>query len=321
MNDFIKQTAKDIGFDACGIAKAELLEEDRAFLSRWLQANYHGEMSYLERNFEKRTDPREIVTGVKSVIVTLTNFYPQEFQATGAPKVSKYAYSKLDYHYSIRENLQKLEEKIIEKYGADCFNQEQQHLFVDSAPVLERRWAQRAGLGWIGKNKMLISPTLGSYCFIGILMINKEMSYDTPMPDRCGTCTRCLVACPTQALSVDKGLDARKCISFQTIEKRSTIDKEIQPKLSGYVFGCDICNDVCPWNKTRAKPTNIEQFEPVDEVIKWTKQDWEAMDKPTFKKIFKSSAIQRAGFKKLKENIQILLDNQAEENQQSHDDK
>ncbi len=303
LTEFIKNTAIEIGFDACGIATSELLDEDKAFLAQWLADGFQGEMSYLERNFEKRVDPRAMVEGCKSVIVTLLNYYPHERQREDVPKISKYAYSKVDYHTIIKEKLMQLEARIVERYGEACFNASQQHRFVDSAPVLERRWAQRAGLGWIGKNKMLINPRLGSFCFIGVLMINVELEYDTPMPDRCGNCRRCLDTCPTQALTEKRGLDARRCISYQTIEKKTAVDDTIRPKLNGWFCGCDICNDVCPWNKTKAKPTLCRDFEPVDGVLTWTSNEWEKMDKPLFKQMFRHSAIQRAGFEKLKQNL------------------
>lgn len=311
MTNFIKQTALEIGFDACGIAKAEFLNEDAEFLKKWLSQNLHGEMSYLERNFEKRTDPRLIVEGCKSIIVTLLNYYPSQKQTESAPKISKYAYSKIDYHTIIKEKLYLLEQKISEKYGEDCFNSKFQHRFVDSAPVFERRWAERAGLGWIGRNKMLINPILGSFCFIGILMINKELYYDKPMKDGCGRCTKCIDACPTQALVLNKGIDASKCISYQTIEKKGEIDTSIQPKLSGYVFGCDICNDVCPWNKTRPKPHQHKDLIQLQEIIDWQNDDWANLTEDDFNRLFKNSAILRAGYKKLKQNIE-LVQNQAE---------
>lgn len=302
-SEFIKNTALEIGFDACGIAKADFLEEDAFFLKSWLGNNFHGEMSYLERNFAKRTDPRIIVEGCKSVIVTLLNYYPSQFQNPNVPKIAKYAYSKIDYHAIIKEKLFLLENKIIAKYGEACFNKNQQHRFVDSAPVLERRWAERAGLGWIGRNKMLINPMLGSFCFIGILMINAELDYDEPIQNRCGTCRKCLDACPTNALTKEKGLDSRKCISYQTIEKKGKIPEDIRPKLSGYIYGCDICNDVCPWNKTRTKATQTAELEASDKIINWKFQNWENLNEEEFYRIFKHSAIQRAGFNKLKENI------------------
>ena len=305
LTEFIKNTALEIGFDACGIAKADFLEEDALFLKSWLSNEFNGEMSYLERNFENRTDPRIMVKGCKSVIVTLLNYYPAQFQNPNVPKVSKYAYSKIDYHTIIKEKLLQLENRIIEQFGENVFNKKQQHRFVDSAPVLERRWAQRAGLGWIGKNKMLINPTLGSFCFIGVLMINTELEYDDPIRNRCGTCRKCLDSCPTKALTVDRGLDARKCISYQTIEKKGEISEEIKPILSGYIYGCDICNDVCPWNKSRAKATQTPEFEASEDIINWETEDWKNLNEKEFNWVFKHSAVQRAGFKKLRENIAI----------------
>ena len=306
MTEFIKKSAHEIGFDACGIAKAGFLEEDASFLTSWLQRGFQGEMSYLERNFEKRTDTTKIVTGCQSVIVTLMNYFPDSRQPENAPRIAKYTYSRVDYHTIIREKLLILENKIREEFGEDCFNAAQQHRFVDSAPVLERRWAEKAGLGWIGRNKMLIHPDLGSYFFIGILLINRELEYDKPIRNRCGTCRKCLDECPTGALTETEGLDARKCISYQTIEKKDEIDEKIRPKLSGYAYGCDICNDVCPWNKSRAKATQHAEFAPSDEIIHWQKSNWEQMDASVFNRVFKNSAIQRAGFLKLKQNIEFL---------------
>ena len=303
MTEFIKNTALEIGFDACGIAKAGFLEEDALFLKSWLGDEFNGEMSYLERNFEKRTDPTKLVEGCKSVVVTLMNYFPASAQQAAWPKISKYAFSRIDYHTVIREKLLLLENRIKEKWGKDCFNPSQQHRFVDSAPILERRWAAQAGLGWIGKNKMLINESLGSFCFIGILLINKELAYDEPVKNRCGTCRKCLDSCPTGALTENEGLNARKCISFQTIEKKEEIAQEIRSKLSGYAYGCDICNDVCPWNKSRAKPNRHQEFQPLQEVINWNSDDWKNLTQEEFNRIFKYSAIQRAGYDKLKQNI------------------
>lgn len=301
--EFIKHAALETGFDACGIAKAERLEEDVPRLHRWLQRGMHGEMGYMERNIEKRTDPRLLAEECRSVVVTLTNYYPTRRQPANAPRISKYAYAREDYHTVIKRQLLALECKITAQFGADCFPTGRQHRFVDSAPVLERRWAERAGLGWIGKNKMLINPTLGSFCFIGILLLNRETDYDTPIPSRCGRCTKCLEACPTQALSIEHGLDATRCIAYQTIEKRGAISPDVRNRLAGYVFGCDICNDVCPWNKTRAKPTANKAFDPPDEIINWTETEWTAMTQTEFDRTFSQSAICRAGFGKLKENL------------------
>ncbi len=309
LTEFIKNTALEIGFDACGIAKAGFLDEDARFLNRWLQNGFHAEMQYLERNFEKRTDPAILVEGCKSVIVTLLNYFPAHLQETNAPRISKYAYSRIDYHTIIREKLFVLENRIKDEFGEDCFNPVQQHRFVDSAPILERRWAEKAGLGWIGKNKMLINKEMGSYCFIGVLLVNKELEYDEPVKNHCGTCRKCLDSCPAGALTESEGLDARKCISYQTIEKKGEIDEEIRGKLSGYAYGCDICNDVCPWNKSRAKINRHPEFETMDEIISWDHSDWENLTREEFNWVFKKTAIQRAGFQKLKQNIEFLKTN------------
>ena len=298
----------ELGFDACGVAKAEFLEEDSVFFKQWLADGFHATMSYLERNADKRFDPRVMVEGCKSVVVALMNYYPAENQHTNAPKIAKYAYSKTDYHAVIKEKLLRLEQRVTQQFGDECFNPNRQHLFVDSAPVLERRWGEKAGLGWIGRNKMLINPQFGSYFFLGELFINQELEYDTPLKNRCGTCRKCLDACPTRALTEQNGLNANRCISYQTIENKSDIDVEIQDKLSGWTFGCDICNDVCPWNKSRAKPHGNNGLETMPEIIEWSETDWKSLDKQRFNHVFKYSAIQRAGFEKLKKNIGFIQD-------------
>lgn len=300
---YIKKTATEIGFDAVGVARADYLAEDAAFYKSWLESGCQAEMTYLERNQEKRLNPGLLVNGCKSVIVVLMNYFSEPEQPSQAPKIAKYAFGSIDYHTIIKEKLLLFENEIIENFGADCFNSEQQHRFVDSAPVMERRWAQRAGLGWIGKNKLLINPEIGSFCFIGVLMINKELEYDEPVRDRCGSCTRCLDACPTKALTRQKGLISARCISYQTIEKKGEITEEIRHYLSGYVFGCDICQDVCPWNKKRAKVNRHSEIIPVDEILRWGQKEWLTMKQEEFNRIFKNSALRRAGFQKLEENI------------------
>ncbi len=308
MTNFIKQKALETGFDACGIAKAEALEDDAAFMKSWLEAGMHADMHYLERNFEKRTNPVVLVPETKSVVVVLLNYYTEKEQTGDVPRIARYAHSKIDYHTVIKSMLAKLESAIVEKFGSDIINSSFQHSFVDSAPLLERRWAQRAGLGWMGKHTQLIAPNIGSYCFIGILLLNKELEYDNPIPDSCGTCTRCIDACPTNALN-GKSLDAHKCISYQTIENKNPVADAITPKLSGCVLGCDICAEVCPWNKKWAKPHQHEQLKPVNEIYSYQKADWQTLSKETFSTIFKNSAIKRAGYEKLKENILMLAPN------------
>lgn len=304
--EFIKQEALRLGFDACGVAKAEFLEKDAEFFSDWLKNGYNARMSYLERNVDKRFHPAVMVEGCQSIVVVMMNYFPAEMQHISQPKIAKYAYSKTDYHFVIKNKLKELEQRIVEQYGQACFNTEVQHAFVDSAPVLERRWAEKAGLGWIGKNKMLINPQFGSHFFLGELFLNIELDYDKAQPNRCGTCHKCIDACPSSALTVDKGLNANKCISYQTIENKYDVDENMREKLSGFAFGCDICNDVCPWNKTRNKPHRENGLETSDEIIRWTAENWDNLNRETFNHLFKHSSIQRAGFKKLKKNIKFL---------------
>lgn len=305
MRQFIKDTARSLGFDACGIARAEHLTEDADFLRSWLDRGMHGEMSYLERNFEKRTDPRELVPGCQSVVSVLLNYCPEVAQPEGAPRIARYAFSEIDYHTVIKELLWKLEAAIVENYGEEVVNRSVQHSFVDSAPVLDRRWAERAGLGWIGKHTQLISPELGSWFFIGTLMLNVATDYDIPIGDRCGTCTRCIDACPTDALE-SHYLNATRCLSYQTIELRKTVAEEIQPLLSGFALGCDICVEVCPWNKKKAIPFAHGLLKPTEAIVQWNKKQWQEMTKENFNQAFKKSAVKRAGFDKLKENITFL---------------
>ena len=309
MHNFIKQAALSLGFDACGIAKAEALEEDARFLQQWLAEGKHGEMHYLARNFEKRTDPRLLVPGCKSVVVTLLNYYPEGKQPDSAPRLAKYAYSEVDYHTVIKTKLKELKDKITFEYGDNCVSDSHQYSFVDSAPVLERRWAERTGLGWIGKNTQLINPDLGSFCFIAILMLNVEMAeYDSPMPNRCGTCTACIKACPTSALC-NASMDARRCLSYLTIELKGEIPFEFRSDFPDIILGCDICGDVCPWNKKKARSHSHPELSAIPQVEKWTREDWLNMDEEEFKRMFRQSAVKRAGFAKLKQNLHFGKEN------------
>jgi epoxyqueuosine reductase len=268
-------------------------------------------MHWLARNFDKRTDPRVMVPGCKSVVVVLLNYFPEILQQPDAPRIAKYAYSQVDYHTVIKTKLNELEKQICEVYGNEVVAAPYQHAFVDSAPVLERRWAERAGLGWIGKHTQLIHPGLGSYCFIGVLMLNVELEYDAPIRSRCGNCTRCMDACPTGAIN-NGTIDARRCISYLTIENKETIPEEFHSKLSGCALGCDICADVCPWNKKWATPTTHSELSPVTEMLQWDKETWKALSKEKFDSLFRKSAIKRAGFSKLTDNISISLVNTKE---------
>lgn len=302
----IKETALSIGFDACGIAKADELLEDAVFLQSWLKDGNHGEMDYLTRNFEKRTNPRKLVPDCKSVVAVLMNYFPTKQQIPAAPQIAKYSYPEADYHLVMKLKLNELEQKICAHYGNESVSTNQ-HIFVDSAPVLERRWAERAGLGWIGKHTQLINPGLGSYTFIGIIMLNIETEYDVPIRSKCGACNRCIDACPTQALS-NGSLDARKCISYLTIENKNEIPAEFHSKLSKCIIGCDICADVCPWNKKWSKPHNHKELTPPLEVLDWKFEEWQNLSKIDFDTTFKNSAIKRAGYFKIKQTLALLLE-------------
>lgn len=305
MHNFIKRTAIQIGFDACGIARAEELKEDAEFLKSWLDKGMHGDMHFLERNFEKRTNPAALVPETKSVVVVLLNYFPQQNQPADNYRIARYAHPKVDYHTTTKQLLSKLENELVQKFGSGIVSAQLQHSFVDSAPILERRWAQRAGLGWIGKHTQLIAPGIGSFCFIGVLLLKSEMEYDSPIRERCGTCTRCIDACPTQALN-GRSLDARRCISYQTIENKQPVDKTIRPHLSDCILGCDICAEVCPWNKKWAKPHSNPDLQAVPEIYSFKNTDWQQLERLKFNQIFKHSAIKRAGFHKFKENILMI---------------
>ncbi len=305
MTDFIKQKAMELGFDACGVARAEALFDDAAFLKSWLEKGMNADMHYLERNFEKRIDPTVMVPGTKSVVVVLLNYYTDKQQPVDVPRIARYAHSVVDYHTVIKSMLSDLEQIIVDKYGSEVVNSGFQHRFVDSAPVLERRWAQRAGLGWIGKHTQLIAPHIGSFCFIGVLFLSVGLEYDEPVKNRCGSCTRCIDACPTNALN-EVSLHAGKCISYQTIEKKSEVDAEIIPNLNNCVIGCDICADVCPWNKKWAKPHATKQLEPLPEIYSYGVDNWNSLRVEEFNSLFRNSAIKRAGYQKFKQNISLI---------------
>ena len=294
----IKDFALEIGFDACGIAKVEDLSKERSILNQWLAKQYHGDMAYMARNIEKRTNPSELIGGAQSVISVLLNYYPaKNLHKNSFYKISKYALSA-DYHYVIKEKLKPIIELLEEvKPGVNI------RAFTDSAPVLDKSWAQRAGLGWMGKNSLLINKNLGSFFFIGEIIVDIDLVADSAFEQEyCGTCTKCIDACPTDALHKPYEMDANKCISYLTIETKKEIPEDIIPKLNNWVYGCDICQDVCPWN-SKAKPSTEPYFKISDELSIMQKQDWEDLDKPKFKKLFKNSALQRGGFKKLKSVI------------------
>jgi len=294
----IKSEAKKLGFLSCGISKAEFLEDEAPRLERWLKEGKHGKMAYMENHFDKRLDPRLLVPDAKSIISLLLNYYTPLDQLDGAQKISKYAYGK-DYHYVIKDKLKKLFQIINDKIG-----EVNGRVFVDSAPIMEKAWAVRSGLGWQGKNTNLISKKAGSFFFIAELIVDLELEYDTPVTDHCGTCTACIDACPTEALS-PYHIDASKCISYLTIELKDQIPTAFKNKMDDWAFGCDICQDVCPWNRF-SKQHNEPLFSPNSEVINYTQKNWEEITQETFNIIFKNSAIKRTGFKGFKRNISFL---------------
>jgi len=300
LNIYIKQEAKKIGFLACGISVAGKLIEHEKYLDDYLTHNRNGEMSYMERNREKRLDPTLLVEGAKSIISVLYNYYPEEHNIQPTFNVSKYAYGT-DYHFVVKDQLKELLRSIEIKTGAFDFR-----IFTDSAPVLERAWAQKSGLGWIGKNTCLINSKAGSFFFIGEIICDLEIEPDLPAEERCGTCTRCLDACPTGALTAPWTLDAKKCISYLTIEHRSEVDKELQNQLSGNIFGCDICQDVCPWNRF-STPHNEPLFNISDNLIALMKGNEDLVGKNNFKRNFRHTALQRCGSDQLNRNIGYVI--------------
>ena len=298
---FIKQTTSRLGFDFCGIAKAERLDADAERLEKWLQKDMHGSMKYMENHFELRVNPCNLVPGAKSVITLLKNYFPSQEQEKDAAKISKYAFGK-DYHEVIRAKmktfLQMIQDEIGEVNGRG---------FVDSAPVLERSWAQRSGIGWVGKNGNLITKDSGSFFFIATLITDLELEYDDPFAkDYCGSCTKCIDSCPTEAILPGKVVNGSKCISYFTIElKDMLIPNEMKGKFDNWAFGCDICQDVCPWNRF-SKPNNEPEFTPLPEVLNLTTKEWEAMTEETFKKVFKNSPVSRTKWKGIQRNINFL---------------
>ena len=295
----IKEEAYRLGFAHCGISKADYLEEDAPHLEQWLKKGMHGTMGYMERNFDKRLDPRKLVHGAKSVISLLYNYYPAEKQNSGIPKISTYAYGR-DYHFVIKEKLFLLFNFIRDKAGNVSGR-----VFTDSAPVLDRAWAKKSGLGWIGKNANLIHPKAGSFFFIAELILDLELDTDAPVKDYCGSCTRCMDACPTDAIVQPRVVDGSKCISYFTIELRDSIPQSFKNKFENWMFGCDICQDVCPWNRF-AKPIDTDELKPIKEIMTMTSGDWEEITEEVFKNIFKESPLSRAGFEGMKRNLQFI---------------
>ena len=299
ISKLIKDEAKRLGFLSCGISKADFLAEEAPRLEKWLQKNMNGEMSYMENHFDKRLDPRLLVEGSKSVISLLLNYYPDKEQVSDSYKISKYAYGQ-DYHHVIKLKLRQLQEFISEEIG-----EVNGRAFVDSAPVMDKAWAAKSGLGWIGKNSNLLTQQVGSFYFIAELIVDLELEYDTPVTDHCGTCTACLDACPTQAITEPYVVDGSKCISYFTIELKDSIPTEFSGKFEDWMFGCDICQDVCPWNKF-SKSHSEPLFDPQPELLSMTKKDWEEITEEVFKKVFQKSAVKRTKFTGLTRNIDFL---------------
>lgn len=301
---FIKQEALRLGFDFTGISKATFLEEEAPRLEQWLLQNRHGKMKYMENYFDKRLDPRKLVDGAKSVISLLYNYFPSRpIEQEGTPRISKYAYGE-DYHLVIKDKLKELLYIINEKIG-----EVSGRAFVDSAPVLDKAWAAKSGLGWIGKNSNLITRQQGSYFFIAEIILDLELTADRAIEDYCGTCTRCMDACPTDAIIKPYVVDGSRCISYFTIELREEIPASYKGQFSSdkgdWVFGCDVCQDVCPWNRF-SKPHNESRFNPSDDLMGLNQQEWHEITQEVFSKVFKNSAVKRTGYKGLKRNLEFI---------------
>ena len=298
--ELIKGHASKLGFLSCGISEACFLEDEAPKLEKWLNQNHHGKMNYMENHFDKRLDPRKLVPGAKSVVSLLLNYHTDENQYdTQAPKISKYAFGE-DYHYVIKKKLKKFLKFISNEIG-----EVQGRVFVDSAPVMDKVWASKSGLGWIGKNTNLISKKVGSFFFIAELIIDLELEYDSPTTDHCGNCTACLDACPTDALIAPYQIDSSKCISYLTIELKDKIPSEFKGKMDQWAFGCDVCQTVCPWNRF-SEPHEVSEFEPNEKIMSMSKKDWEELTEEVFNDLFKNSAIKRTNFSGLKRNIKFL---------------
>jgi len=299
----IKSIASQLGFSYCGVSKADFLEEEAPRLEAWLKRGYAGQMNYLARNFDQRLDPRLLVPGAKSVISLIYNYYPQKDLAENNSgdniKIAKYAYGE-DYHFVVKDKLKVFLQRIQKEIG-DVNGR----VFVDSAPVHERAWAQKSGLGWVGKNSLLLTKRMGSFFFLAEMIVDLDLDYDGPIKDYCGTCTACMDACPTEAISEPYVVDASKCISYFTIELKGEIPVEPGGKFDNWIFGCDICQDVCPWNRF-SQPHQEARFEPPSELEKMTRSDWQDITEEVFQRLFAKSAVKRTKFSGLKRNIEFL---------------
>ena len=297
----IKEKALDLGFSFCGISKADFLNDEAKNLENWLSQSYNCKMDYMNNHFDKRLDPRLLVDDAKSAVSLLLNYYPAEIQNSDTEvKISKYAYGE-DYHYVIKDKLKELFEFIQSEIG-----EVGGRVFVDSAPVMDKAWAKKSGLGWIGKNTNLIHPKQGSFFFIAELILDLELTPDGPIKDYCGTCTRCIDACPTDAIVEPYVVDGSKCISYLTIElKDAILPSEFKGKMDNWMFGCDVCQDVCPWNRF-SKPTSVASFSPHENLLKMPKVDWMDLTEDVFRELFRNSAVKRTKFSGLKRNIDFL---------------
>lgn len=296
----VKQVAAELGFSFCGISKAEFLKEEAPQLEAWLKRGYQGKMSYLENHFDKRLDPTLLVPGAKSVMSLIYNYFPEKDLAVeGNLKVAKYAYGE-DYHFVVKDKLKIFVERLQAEVG-----EINGRAFVDSAPVMERAWAKRSGLGWIGKNSLLLNKQMGSFFFLAELIIDLELEYDGPVKDYCGTCTACMDACPTDAIPQPYVVDGSKCISYFTIELKEEIPADVKGKFENWIFGCDICQDVCPWNSF-SKPHREQRFEAHSDLEKMSAQDWKEITHEVFQKLFRHSAVKRTKLEGLQRNIRFI---------------
>ena len=304
---FIKSRALELGFSFCGISKAEFLADEAPKLEAWLKRNYQGKMSYLENHFDKRLDPTLLVPGAKSVVSLIYNYYPQQnLEQPDGFKVAKYAYGE-DYHFVVKDKLKILLEDIQREIG-----EVQGRAFVDSAPVMERAWAKRSGIGWVGKNSLLLNKQMGSFFFLAELIIDLDLNYDSPVKDFCGTCTACMDACPTDAIPEPYVVDGSKCISYFTIELKEEIPADVRGKFQNWIFGCDICQDVCPWNSF-SKPHQEDRFNANPQLASMAKQEWKEITNDVFEVLFKKSPVKRTKLDGLKRNIRFVSETDSEQ--------
>ena len=304
----IKEEALRLGFLQCGISQATFLEDEAPKLEEWLSRGYHGSMQWLENHFDKRLDPRKLVPGSKSVVSVLMNYYPEEEQYDpAAPKIAKYAYGE-DYHFVMKHRLKSLLQFIRQEIG-----EVDGRAFVDSAPVMERAWAARSGLGWVGKHSLLLTKGTGSFYFLGELIIDLELEPDHPVTDHCGSCTACIDACPTDAIIAPEILDSNKCISHLTIELKDAIPEGFSGQMENWAFGCDICQDVCPWNRFATR-TGEERLKPKQEMLEMSATNWHEITEEVFRRVFKKSAVKRTKYSGLKRNLAFLRKDDQEPN-------